>query len=149
MVVCSAWLATGPFHENDGMDTSSARPSMAGVSGARRTARRASGGEHGGVEGRVESYGATSRSQGVEGQNAHRRPWWQHGARRPCRVGACPLGPNVEHVVCIAVSNLESMFGLVPVKFGPRSNYKVCCTPNDLQVLFKGHGDLSSRSCDN
>jgi hypothetical protein len=57
-----------------------------------------------------------------------------------------PLEPDVEHVVCIAVSNLESMFGPVPVKFGPRSNYKVCCTPKYLQVLFKGHCDLSSRS---
>jgi hypothetical protein len=71
MVVCSAWLATKPFSENDGADMSSARPSMADVSRARREARRASGGEHRGVEGQVESSGATLRSQGAEGQNAH------------------------------------------------------------------------------
>jgi hypothetical protein len=44
------------------------------------------------------------------GEDARRWPQQQCGARRPCRVGACPLGPNVEHVVCIAVSNLESIF---------------------------------------
>jgi hypothetical protein len=84
MVVCSSWLATRPFSENDGADMSSARTSMADVSGARREARRASGGEHGGVEGVEENGEEFGRPRGKrprhrdarqQGQ-ARAHSWW-------------------------------------------------------------------------
>jgi hypothetical protein len=47
--------------------------SMADGRGARGRRGRASGGEHGGVEGRVESSGMTSRSQGCGAHDSARR----------------------------------------------------------------------------
>jgi hypothetical protein len=46
-----------PFMENDGVDTSSARPSMVDVSVVRREARGASGGGWGGVRARCQEMG--------------------------------------------------------------------------------------------
>jgi hypothetical protein len=47
---------------------------------------------------------------------------------------------HVEHVVCIAVSNLESIFELLLVEISSWANYKVCCTQVVLQFWLRHLG---------